>query len=139
MPPAKALLHLTSEAIELLAQRRDQAVQTLPVLFIDTTAALFKDAIGEVFKLGAETLLAVGQQALLLFGGKAGFFKTDSDFAQLRFLSAVNLQLIAQFTAQLLAFIAPVVEVLEFFPGGGQRAMQLTQLFSRCCSCCCSI
>ena len=73
-------------------------------------------------------MFAVGQQALFLFSGKTGLFKTDGHFAQLCFLRAVHLQLIAQFTIKLFAFIAPVIELLQALIRPAQRAMKLTQL-----------
>ena len=65
---AKAFMNLTTEAIKLFTQRTNQPVQTLPVLFIDATAAVFENTVGEVFKLGANALFAVGQQALTIVG-----------------------------------------------------------------------
>lgn len=66
---AKAFLHLATEAIKLLPQRRNQGIQALAILLIDAAAAVFKDTVGKVFELGAQALFAVNQQALLLFCG----------------------------------------------------------------------
>ncbi len=47
----KAVLHLTAKAVQLFAQRREQAVQALAVLFVNAAVAVLKNAVGEVLKL----------------------------------------------------------------------------------------
>ncbi|MNB94284.1 hypothetical protein D3C75_414350 [compost metagenome] len=62
----KAILHLAAKAIQLFAQWRQQAIQTLAVLFFNFSAALFKDSVGEVFKLFAESLFAIKHLAMFI-------------------------------------------------------------------------
>ena len=79
---AEAFLHLTAKTIELLAQRREQAVQTLPVLFIHAAVALLEDTVGKVFKLLAQSLLAVKHQAIFFIAVLAGGFQQRGHLAQ---------------------------------------------------------
>lgn len=48
---AKTLLNTAAKTVQLLTQRRQQAIQALSVLFVYATITVFKDTVRQIFKL----------------------------------------------------------------------------------------
>ena len=104
----KAVLHLTAKTVQLFAQRRQQAVEALAVLFVNAAVAVLKNSVGEVLKLFAEALLAVDHLADFVFRMQLGGFKTGSDFAEIGLQRGVDISQVAQLVVEQLALLSPV-------------------------------
>src|SRR5690606_8394556 len=88
---AKAVLYLTTKAVQLFTQGRQQAIQALAVLFVYAAVAVFKNAVREVLELLAEALLAVHHLADFIFRMQLGGFEAGSHFAEIGLQRGVDI------------------------------------------------
>ena len=127
---AEAVLHLATEAVELFAQRRQQAMQALAILFINPSVAVFKYAVRQIFKLLAQALLAVDHLADFIFGVQLCRFQTGGHFTQVGLQRGVDLTQAAQLVVEKFALIAPVRFLHQLLTCGAKFNIQLAALFN---------